>query len=152
MRPRRAFDWAIRNPSRSTNSISTQGAEVATGLSSLKAAFDIAKGLNALSDAVALNDAKIGLQGAILEAQSGLLAAQEAQTANLRRVGELEDEIVRLKDWLESAKTITLWTPIGAPLSTCPRLAGRTDSQPIGYARTASLKGANPFCYLRVRM
>ena len=74
-------------------------AEIGASIGGLKAALDIAKGLNALSDAVALNDAKIALQGAIIEAQSSLLAAQEAQTTNLKRIDELEQKIVRLKDW-----------------------------------------------------
>lgn len=74
-------------------------AEVATGLSSLKAALDIAKGLNVISDAVALNDAKISLQGAIIEAQGSLLSAQEAQTANLKRIDELETRIMQLDAW-----------------------------------------------------
>lgn len=74
-------------------------AEINIGYASLKAALDIAKGLNAVADAVALNDAKIGLQGAIIEAQSSLLSAQEAQTVNLKRIDQLEQEIVQLKDW-----------------------------------------------------
>jgi Zn finger protein HypA/HybF involved in hydrogenase expression len=74
-------------------------AEISAGYASLKGALDIAKGLNAVADAVALNDAKIGLQGAIIEAQSSLLAAQEAQAANLKRIAELEHEIVELKSW-----------------------------------------------------
>jgi hypothetical protein len=73
--------------------------EISGALGGLKAAMDIAKGLNAAADAVAINDAKIALQTAILEAQSGLLAAQEAQTSNLRRIEQLEQEVVSLKDW-----------------------------------------------------
>lgn len=74
-------------------------AEITGALGGLKAAMDITKGLNAAAGAVALNDAKIGLQSAILDAQSSLLAAQETQTANLRRIEQLEQEIVGLKDW-----------------------------------------------------
>lgn len=73
--------------------------EVAAGLSGLKTAMDVVKGLNATAGSVAINDAKIELQSAIIEAQSGLLAAQEAQAANLRRIDQLEQEIVQLKDW-----------------------------------------------------
>lgn len=73
--------------------------EIGGAIGGLKAALDIAKGLNATADAVAINDAKIALQTAIIEAQTSLLAAQEAQTANLRRIEQLEQEIVRLKDW-----------------------------------------------------
>lgn len=73
--------------------------EIAGTIGGLKAAMDIAKGLNAAAGAVALNEAKIALQGAILEAQAGLLAAQEAQTANLKRIDELEARIVQLDAW-----------------------------------------------------
>jgi hypothetical protein len=74
-------------------------AEIGTAISGLKGALDIVKGLNAASGAVAVNDAKIALQSTIIEAQGSLLAAQETQAANLRRVEQLEQEIVRLKDW-----------------------------------------------------
>ena len=74
-------------------------AEIGGAIGGLKAAMEIVRGLNSTANAIAINDAKIALQSAILEAQAGLLAAQEAQTANLRRIQELEQEIVRLKDW-----------------------------------------------------
>lgn len=74
-------------------------AEIGAGISSLKAALDIAKGLNAAAGTAAVNDAKIALQSTILEAQSNLLAAQEAQSANLKRIDELEAEIVKLGTW-----------------------------------------------------
>jgi hypothetical protein len=74
-------------------------AEIASGLSSLKAAKDIIQGLNAAKTEAAINGVKIDLQGLILDAQQGLFAAQEVQTASTRKVAELEQEIVRLKDW-----------------------------------------------------
>jgi hypothetical protein len=74
-------------------------AEIAAGLTSLNAAKDIAKGLDSLKTGVAVNDAKIDLQNLILEAQQALFAAQESQTASAKRISELEQEIVRLKDW-----------------------------------------------------
>ena len=73
--------------------------EISAAISGLKGALDIAKSLNATAGAVAINDAKIGLQGAIIEAQASLLAAQEAQTANLKRIDELEARIVELDAW-----------------------------------------------------
>jgi hypothetical protein len=74
-------------------------AEISAALGGLKGAMDIVKGLNATADAVAINEAKIALQGAILETQGSLLAAQEAQTANLKRIDELEAKIVELSAW-----------------------------------------------------
>ncbi len=74
-------------------------AEISAGLSSLKAATDIVKGLNAAKTDAAINSVKIELQTLILDAHHGLFAAQDAQAASGRRITELEQEIVRLKDW-----------------------------------------------------
>ncbi len=73
--------------------------EISAGLNSLKAAKDIVKALHAIQAGADLNEIKISLQGHILEAQEGLFAAQEAQSASARRIADLEQEIVRLKDW-----------------------------------------------------
>lgn len=78
--------------------------EIGVGLGSLKAAYDIAKGLNDLADTVAINEAKIALQNAIIEAQSSLLTAQAAQTVHLNRISELEARIAQLDAW-ENEKT-----------------------------------------------
>lgn len=74
-------------------------AEISAGLGSLKAAKDIVQGLNAAKTEAAINGVKIELQGLILDAQQGLFAAQEAQSADARRIAQLEQEIVHLKDW-----------------------------------------------------
>lgn len=74
-------------------------AELATGLSSLKAASDIVKGLNAAATQVAINDAKITLQGHIFEAREALSAAQEAQSAALKRINELEQKVMSFENW-----------------------------------------------------
>jgi hypothetical protein len=73
--------------------------EITAGLQSLKMAKDIVQGLNAAKTEAAINSVKIDLQGLILEAQQGLFAAQEAQTAATLRIADLEQEIVGLKDW-----------------------------------------------------
>ncbi|KKC27139.1 hypothetical protein [Sphingomonas sp. SRS2] len=72
---------------------------IGAGLGSLKAAKDIVQALNGIQTAAAINDVKLTLQGHILEAQQGLFAAQEAQTASAQRVNELTAEIQRLRDW-----------------------------------------------------
>lgn len=81
------------------NGVSGGVAEISGAVGGLKAALDIAKGLNATAGAVAINDAKIALQSAILDAQGALLAAQETQTANLKRIDELEAKIVEFETW-----------------------------------------------------
>ncbi len=73
--------------------------EFAAGIASLKAAGDILKGLNAASTQAAINEAKISLQERVFEAREALAAAQNEQAAALARISELEQEIVRLKDW-----------------------------------------------------
>jgi hypothetical protein len=78
-------------------------AEISAGLSSLNAISDIVKGLNAANTQAAINEVKIGLQDHILKAQQALFVAQQAQATASQRIGELEQEIVRLKDW-ESEK------------------------------------------------
>jgi hypothetical protein len=85
---------------------------IASGLSSLNAAKDIAKGLDSLKTSVAVNQAKIDLQSLILEAQQALFAAQESEATSAKRVGELEQEIVRLKDWSaekERYRLVDIW-------------------------------------------
>ena len=87
-------------------------AEIGAGLSSLKAAKDIVQGLNAAKTEAAINSVKIDLQGHILEAQQGLFAAQEAQSTDARRIAELEQEIMRLKDWSaekERYRLVDIW-------------------------------------------
>lgn len=74
-------------------------AEISAGLGSLKAAKDILQAMNGMQSAAAVNDVKLTLQGHLLDAHQGLFAAQEVQTAASRRIADLEQEIVRLKDW-----------------------------------------------------
>lgn len=73
--------------------------EIAGALASLKAASEIAKAMIGLRDATAIQLKVIELNGEILSAQSSALSAQEAQSALLQRVGNLEKEIADLKAW-----------------------------------------------------
>jgi hypothetical protein len=66
--------------------------EALAGFSALKIAFDIAKGLKDIDDAVRRNTA-------IIELQKTLLSAQQTQLALAEHVGELEKEVARLKAW-----------------------------------------------------
>lgn len=74
-------------------------AEISAGLTGLNAAKQIIQGLDAIRTETALNEVKINLQGFILEAHQGLFAAQQAQATDAARIAELEQEIMRLKDW-----------------------------------------------------
>jgi hypothetical protein len=66
--------------------------EVFAGLSALKTAFDLAKGLKDIDDAARRN-------AAVIELQEKILAAREAQSALLDRVGELEKEVAGFETW-----------------------------------------------------
>lgn len=74
-------------------------AEISAGLGSLKTAKDFIQALNGIQTAAAVNDAKLTLQGLILDAQQGLFAAQELQASAAIRIHELEQQIAKLKDW-----------------------------------------------------
>jgi hypothetical protein len=66
--------------------------EALAGLSAIKTAFDIAKGLKDISDATARN-------AAVIELQEKILSAQAAQSALVDTVSQLEKEVARLKAW-----------------------------------------------------
>jgi hypothetical protein len=83
-------------------------AEISAGLSSLKAAKDIIQGLNAIKVDTSINEVKIELQGFILDAQQGLFAAQQEQLAAAQRIADLEQEIIRMKDWSAEAQRYEL--------------------------------------------
>jgi hypothetical protein len=67
-------------------------AEIYGGLSALKTAFDLAKGLKDIDDATRRN-------AAVIELQEKLLAAREAQSALLDRVSELEEKVTGFETW-----------------------------------------------------
>jgi hypothetical protein len=67
-------------------------AEVFAGLSALKSAFDIAKGLKEIDDATRRN-------AAIIELQETILTAQQSQSTLVKTVGDLEAEVASLKSW-----------------------------------------------------
>jgi hypothetical protein len=75
--------------------------EVFGGLSALKTAFDIAKGLKDIDDATRRN-------AAVIELQEKILAAQSAQSSLLEHVSQLEKEVTKLKDWEADKKRYQL--------------------------------------------
>jgi Zn finger protein HypA/HybF involved in hydrogenase expression len=79
--------------------------EAIAGLSAIKTAFDIAKGLKDIDDATRRN-------AAVIELQEKILAAQSAQAALIEKVGALEKEMARLEAW-EAEKQRYQLTDIG---------------------------------------
>jgi hypothetical protein len=76
-------------------------AEMSSGLDAIKAALDVAKGLNDIGDSVVRN-------AAIATLTEKILAAQEMQSALLDQVRKLEAEVTRLKDWEADRKRYQL--------------------------------------------
>jgi hypothetical protein len=66
--------------------------EALAGLSAIKTAFDMAQGLQKIHDTVARDRA-------IIELQKEILAAQQAQSTLIERVGHLEKEVARFETW-----------------------------------------------------
>lgn len=66
--------------------------EALAGLGALKTAFDLAKGLKDINDATIRN-------GAVIELQEKILAAQVAQAALLDQVRELEQKVAGFEAW-----------------------------------------------------
>jgi len=67
-------------------------AEIATGYSALKTAYEIAKGLKDIHDRVQLNDA-------IIDLQERILAAQEAAASARDRLRELQETVAAYENW-----------------------------------------------------
>lgn len=67
-------------------------AETIAGLGAIKTAFDLTKAIKDLDDRTRRNEAVIDLQQKIL-------TAQEAQAALIKRIGELEEDLARMKTW-----------------------------------------------------
>lgn len=66
--------------------------EAIAGLSAVKTAFDMAKALKDIDNAVARN-------AAVIELQEKIFTAREAQTALLERINELEAKVVSFETW-----------------------------------------------------
>jgi hypothetical protein len=75
--------------------------EMFAGLSALKSAFDMAKGLKDIDDAARRN-------AAVIDLQAKILAAQEEHQALLEKVSELKKEIARFETWEAEKKRYEL--------------------------------------------
>ena len=74
-------------------------AEIAIGITSLRAALDITKAMISLRDAEAFRTRAIELQGVIAEALGQVIEAREAHAEQIDRVRTLEAEVANLKAW-----------------------------------------------------
>jgi hypothetical protein len=74
-------------------------AEASAALSGLKTAYDMAKGVSALTTDANTKLATIDLMQTILAAQQHALASQEAQAALMKRITELESRLAERDSW-----------------------------------------------------
>jgi hypothetical protein len=74
-------------------------AEISAGLTSLRAALDIAKAMVNLRDAEAFRAKSIELQSVVLEALEKAIKSREACSAQADRIRALETEVAGLKAW-----------------------------------------------------
>lgn len=86
-------------------------AELMSAAASLRVAGQIANGLINLKTTTEVQAKAIELNGLILNAQSDLFAANASQTALVQEVGELKDQIIRMKDWEAQKQRYQLAAP-----------------------------------------
>jgi hypothetical protein len=76
--------------------------EISIALTSLKAASDIIKGFNSLQLDVAVKEKSSELFNIIISLQSNILSMQSEYSDVLRIKGEIENELLQLKEWNSS--------------------------------------------------
>jgi hypothetical protein len=86
--------------------------EILAGLGALKTAFDMAKGLKDINDAVIRN-------GAVIELQEQILAAQRAQAELIECIRHLEEDVAKFETWNTEKEKYELkqLAPMGAALA-----------------------------------
>jgi hypothetical protein len=87
-------------------------AEIAAGITSIRAALDITKAMVNLRDEEAFRAKSIELQGVVLDALENAIEAREAHTLQADRIRALEAEVAQLKDWATDKQNYEL-RPIG---------------------------------------
>lgn len=80
-------------------------------VSGFKLASDIAKSLLELKTISEVQAKVVDLQSAILSAQNSALAANAHQTAMIKEIGSLKEEIARIKAWEEEKQRYKLISP-----------------------------------------
>ena len=94
-----------------------------------KTVFDVAKGIGSLSSEVERNLAVVEIQRLVMEGNSNLMAAQQAHSEALKRVDDLEKEVVRLKDWSSEKQKYELKSIDPSGFAYMPK-RGMNDGQP----------------------
>jgi hypothetical protein len=72
---------------------------IASALGALKGMKDIAEAMIGLRDAKILQEKRLEFQARIIDAQNGILAAQEERATLLKRVGDLEKQVTDFEAW-----------------------------------------------------
>jgi len=111
------------------------GTEIMGAYQGLKAAFGIVEGINATAKEAAINEVKVNLTRHILDAQSTLLSANEAQLAVVQRIADLEQEIMRLKDWSAERESYQLVSIARIAFAYMPK-SGMENGQPAHWLCT----------------
>jgi hypothetical protein len=73
--------------------------DIAGGLSALKAIKDLSEAMIGLRDATAFQEKRFELQDKLLAAQTAVFATNQERAALIERVGQLEQEVARLRAW-----------------------------------------------------
>jgi hypothetical protein len=97
-------------------------AEVYAGLSGLKTAFDLAKGLKDIDNATQRN-------AAVIELQEKILAARSEQGTLVELVGELKKRVTELEAWGKDKERYTL-VDLGQGLLAYALRAGMENGEP----------------------
>jgi septal ring factor EnvC (AmiA/AmiB activator) len=86
----------------------TDAATIAAGFQSLKAAFEIGKALLNLGISAEVQDRIREMNEKILTAQESAIASRDYQSALLKQIGNLEEQIADFETWETEAETYQL--------------------------------------------
>lgn len=73
--------------------------EIGAALTSLKTAFDLAKGISEIAKSADIQGAVIGLQHQILQAQESALSARDRESTLLQQIADLKSELATFQSW-----------------------------------------------------
>lgn len=118
--------------------------EAIAGLGAVKTAFDMVKALQNIHDVAARDRA-------VIELQKEILSAQEAQSALIKRVGELENEVTDLKNWETDKKRYQL-TDIGGGVVALALKPAMSNGEPMHYlCADCAAKGEKSYLQPHIR-
>lgn len=100
--------------------------EIGSALSSLKMIKDIIGGIASLKSEVEVNEVKVQLQRALLEAFDALATAQQTQAERGQEVEKLREEIRKLEDWSGEREKYALRAVPGGAFAYMPHDAAAT--------------------------